>query len=92
MERRTVIKGAAWSVPVIAAAVAAPLAAASTPPRRAIACTLLNGTGHPFYDVLYSDQKHETLSRDAVAQDKDLLCMCPEPSKPNEGKTGTGTC
>lgn len=32
MERRTVIKGAAWSVPVIAAAVAAPLAVASTTP------------------------------------------------------------
>lgn len=30
--RRTVVKGAAWSVPVLAAAVAAPLAAASTPP------------------------------------------------------------
>jgi hypothetical protein len=29
--RRTVVKGAAWSVPVIAAAVATPLAAASTP-------------------------------------------------------------
>ena len=28
--RRTVVKGAAWSVPVIAAAVATPLAAAST--------------------------------------------------------------
>lgn len=33
IQRRTVIKGAAWSVPVIAAAVATPLAAASvTPP------------------------------------------------------------
>lgn len=33
LSRRTVVKGAAWSVPVITAAVAAPLAAASvTPP------------------------------------------------------------
>lgn len=31
VERRTIIKGAAWSVPVIAAAVATPLATASTP-------------------------------------------------------------
>lgn len=31
--RRSVIKGAAWSVPVIAAAVAAPVAAAATPPK-----------------------------------------------------------
>lgn len=30
IERRTIIKGAAWSAPVIAAAVAAPMAAAST--------------------------------------------------------------
>lgn len=34
MDRRTVVKGAAWSVPVIAAAVAVPLAAASTTPTR----------------------------------------------------------
>jgi len=33
--RRTVIKGAAWSVPVVAAAVATPLAAASTTPPEA---------------------------------------------------------
>lgn len=33
MERRSFIKGAAWSVPVIAVAVASPLAAASQPPR-----------------------------------------------------------
>lgn len=31
LSRRTVVKGAAWSVPVVAAAVAVPLAAASTP-------------------------------------------------------------
>ncbi|MEV4669471.1 hypothetical protein [Microbacterium sp. LWO12-1.2] len=31
VSRRTVVKGAAWSVPVVAAAVAIPLAAASTP-------------------------------------------------------------
>lgn len=31
IDRRTLVKGAAWSVPVIAAAVATPLAAASTP-------------------------------------------------------------
>lgn len=31
--RRTVVKGAAWAVPVVAAAVATPLAAASTPAR-----------------------------------------------------------
>lgn len=31
LSRRTVIRGAAWSVPVVAAAVAVPMAAASTP-------------------------------------------------------------
>ncbi len=31
LSRRTIVKGAAWSVPVIAAAVAVPMAAASTP-------------------------------------------------------------
>jgi hypothetical protein len=36
LSRRTVVKGAAWSVPVIAAAVATPLAAASTDPGRLI--------------------------------------------------------
>lgn len=32
LSRRTIVKGAAWSVPVIAAAVAVPMAAASTDP------------------------------------------------------------
>lgn len=32
ISRRTVVRGAAWSVPVIAAAIALPLAAASEPP------------------------------------------------------------
>lgn len=39
--RRTIVKGAAWSIPVIAAAVAAPLAAASTAPQ---ACLRFIGT------------------------------------------------
>lgn len=34
MERRTFIRSAAWAAPVIAVAVATPLAAASTPPTR----------------------------------------------------------
>lgn len=60
MKRRTVIKGAAWSVPVIAAAVATPLAAASgEPPKDATAYGTAGSTkpgGSPaFFDAYGQD-------------------------------------
>ena len=45
VSRRTVVKGAAWSVPVLAAAVAAPLAAASTAATDVGAFTLVGSCG-----------------------------------------------
>lgn len=45
MDRRTVLKGAAWSVPVIAAAVAVPLAAASTSPQQVVLTNKTAGIG-----------------------------------------------
>ncbi|CAH0319533.1 hypothetical protein [Microbacterium sp. Bi128] len=44
-DRRSVVKTAAWSVPVIAAAIAAPAAAASTPPTYSAA--FIAGSGSP---------------------------------------------
>jgi hypothetical protein len=45
-DRRSVVKTAAWSVPVIAAAIAAPAAAASTP-TTTLSAALIAGTGVP---------------------------------------------
>jgi len=43
--RRTIVKGAAWSVPVIAAAIAAPFAAASGTPTGTLTVATMNCTG-----------------------------------------------
>ncbi len=85
--RRTVVKGAAWSLPVIAAAVAAPMATASTPTteRIPVSCLLLNGTGSPQYDVQYADGTHVTMPRHEVVHDDRLKEMCPVPARGNEG-------
>lgn len=85
MERRTLLKGAAWSVPVIAAAVTVPLAAASMTPRIPVGCVLLNGTGSPFYQVTYNDGTSETLHRSKVAKNKELKALCKVPANGNEG-------
>lgn len=45
MDRRTVLRGAAWSVPVIAAAVSVPLAAASTNPQQVVLTNKTAGIG-----------------------------------------------
>lgn len=44
VSRRTLVKGAAWSIPVIAAAVAVPMAAASTPVQQTECITNANAT------------------------------------------------
>lgn len=85
MERRTFVKGAAWSVPVIAAAVAVPLAAASTVPRIPISCVLLNGTGSPYYQVAYNDGTTENLHRSEIVHNKTLKALCKVPANGNEG-------
>ena len=92
--RRTVLKSAAWSVPVIAVAVSVPLAAASTAPEpadRPISCTLINGTGRPTYNVGYLSGRSEILFRSQITTHEDswLKAACPAPSKNNEGKTVT---
>ncbi|MWV48098.1 hypothetical protein GRS96_02265 [Rathayibacter sp. VKM Ac-2803] len=48
--RRTLVKGAAWSVPVVAVAVAAPMAAASNTPTCADQNTNLHASGNGFND------------------------------------------
>lgn len=85
--RRTFVKSAAWSVPVIAAAVAMPLAAASQVPvpRIPTSCTLLNGKGKPVYRVTYSVGPDADLSRNEVVIDPKLKAMCPVPANGNEG-------
>lgn len=85
--RRNLVKGAAWSVPVIAVASAVPLASASTTPPEKIpvSCVLLNDTGSPYYRVEYSTGPGATLHRSEVVKDKVLKEMCPVPAKGNEG-------
>lgn len=76
--RRNVVKGAAWSVPVIAVAVATPLAAASgptetDPPKIPIACTK---AGKNMWTVAYNDGTSETLHQGQVDRDKTLQALC----------------
>ncbi|WP_417505438.1 hypothetical protein [Microbacterium sp.] len=73
MSRRTIVKGAAWSLPVIAAAVATPLAAASTTNCTATVSTStatytrLSATSSVFtWADLFGDGKDFTLTLSAV--------------------------
>lgn len=72
--RRTVVHGAAWSVPVILAAVAVPLVAASTIPAQRIPldCTNVDGMWH----VPYNDGTTEILTNGQVNSDKTLQALC----------------
>ena len=53
VSRRTVAIGAAWSVPVIIAATAAPAAAASIVPAQSATATLVHGTGKNYTLTLF---------------------------------------
>jgi hypothetical protein len=81
--RRTVIKSAAWSLPVIAAAVAVPLASASAPQeRQVLSCTLEpnhghgGGTGNAWWRVIYDNGQAAILDNGAVMSDRKLREAC----------------
>lgn len=80
--RRSVVLGAAWSVPVIAAAIATPLAAASLPPRIPIACVYLQNHGHDgdkknnWWQVMYNDGTTRILDNGTVQSDRELKALC----------------
>lgn len=75
MDRRQFVKASAWSVPVTMAAVAVPLAAASTAPteRIPVECTPLDKT---WWQVAYNDGTTETLHQGDVNRDKTLQALC----------------
>lgn len=73
MDRRQFVRGAAWSVPVIAVAVAIPFAAASTAPRTPVACTPLDKT---WWQVAYNDGTTDTVHQGDVNRDKELQALC----------------
>lgn len=76
LDRRTFVKAAAWSAPVIAAAVALPHAAASAAPRRPIHCTRLTKKGQPWWQITYDDGTTETLHNGDAMRRKDLKELC----------------
>lgn len=73
--RRTVLKAAAWSVPVIAVSVAVPLAAASTV-RKPVHCERLTVKGQPWWLVVFDDGTTETLHNGDVMRDRELKGLC----------------
>lgn len=82
MKRREFIRGAAWSVPVVVAAVAVPLASASAVPRRPVQCIKLPNHGHggnvsnDWWEVTYSDGSKELLDNGTVMSNKALKNLC----------------
>lgn len=78
ISRRTAVLGAAWAVPVIMAAVAVPLAAASTVPEQRIPleCTRVEKKGQPLYHIAYNDGSTEVLTNGEVNSDKVLQALC----------------
>lgn len=82
MDRRTFVKGAAWSVPIVAVAAAVPLAAASTDPVYPISCVYLENHGHggntgnDWWLVTYSDKSTKTLDNGTVMSNDSLKKLC----------------
>ena len=80
--RWTIIKSAAWSLPVVAAAVAVPQAAASAPPRKPVACERTpnhghgGGQGNTWWTVYYDDGTAQVLDQGTVMSDKQLKEAC----------------
>lgn len=81
LNRRTVVIGAAWSIPVILASIATPLAAASSVERVPIRIDYLDnyGGGGPkggaWWLVTYSDGSTATLDNGTVMSDPVLKAM-----------------
>lgn len=81
--RRAFVKTAAWSVPLVAIAVAVPLAAASTTaPKYAVRCDYLGNHGHggdvgnDWWLVTFSDGSSETLDNGTVMRNDALKSIC----------------
>lgn len=65
MNRRTALS-AAWSLPVIAAAVAAPAVSASLPLPEPLDCRRIPGKGQPQWLGIYTDGSTVNLTNDAA--------------------------
>lgn len=78
MERRTIIKGAAWSLPVIAAAIAVPQSVASTKEigNPIVECKRIQAQGQPHYSVVYADGTVVIKNQGEVDSDKELQAAC----------------
>ena len=86
MNRRQILTSAAWSIPVIALAVAAPAAAASTVAPTPISCTRVEGKGARHWVGVYSDGQTVTMSNgDAMSSVFGPLCRAAG-SNPGAGK------
>lgn len=75
--RRTIVNSAAWSLPVIAAAVAAPAASASAPIKEAVACHKIRHAGQGGHQWVgtYSDGSTVTITNgDAMSGEFGPLC------------------
>lgn len=72
--RRQILKASAWAVPVIAVAIAAPAAAASTFDPIAVSCTPLTTKGQPMWAVTYSDGQYKTITNDQAMRLHHKLC------------------
>lgn len=75
IDRRTVLKAGAWSVPVIAVAIATPLASASVAPKTPVKCERTDSK-NPWWNVYYSDGSVEVLHNGDVMSDKTLQALC----------------
>lgn len=74
MNRRTALS-TAWSIPVIAIAVAAPAASASTPPREPFECYRIPSKGQPQWLGVYSDGSTVNMDNGtAMSGEFGLLC------------------
>lgn len=81
MDRRQVLKASVWSVPVIAASIAVPGAAASVE-RVPVGCEYLQNNGHggvkggDWWQVTYNDGSSQILDNGTVQSDKALKALC----------------
>lgn len=82
LNRRAVVIGAAWSIPVILASIATPLAAASTVERVPIGCVYLQNHGHggskgnDWWAVTYNDGSTAVLDNGTVMSNPELKRLC----------------